>query len=134
VSRHFKHAIVLTLVPAVFMSLVAGGCLLIVHRPGAFVWVIVVSFSAAAICPLLAILALIRITNPKISLVDLIVCAVVSLLAAVLFNVALKSGIQEISGRHLSSAGSRVLWLNLLGWVMGIIELARFVSALPEAK
>jgi hypothetical protein len=134
VSRYFKHATILTVVPAIFMSLVAGGCLLIVQRPGAFVWVVVVSFSAAAVCPLLSLLALLRITHPKVSLFDLIVCAAVSLLAAVLFNVALKSGIQEISGRHLSGAASRMLWLDLVGWVMGIIELARFVSALPQAK
>jgi hypothetical protein len=94
VSRYFKHATILTVVPAVFMPLVAGGCLLIAQRPGAFVWVVVVSFSAAAVCPLLSLLALLRITHPKVSLFDLIICAAVSLLAAVLFNVALKSGVQ----------------------------------------
>lgn len=133
-KKYFTHTIILTLAPAIFMSLVAGGCLLIAHRPGAFVWVIIVSFFAAASCPLLAILVLLRITRVKISLFQLIVSALASLVAAVLFNVGLKSGIHEISGRDLSPAATRVLWLNILGWGMGIIELARFVSALPQEK
>lgn len=133
-KKYFTHTIVLTLVPAVFMSLVAGGCLLIARRPSAFVWVVVVSFSAAASCPLLTLLVLLRLTHVKISLFQLIVTAVASLVAAVLLNVGLRVGIEEVSGRHLSPTGARVLWLNIIGWGMGIIELARFVSALPEEK
>ena len=115
------------------MSVIAGVCLLLIaHWPAAFVWVIIVSLLAEAICPLLSTLALIRITRPRISLLDLVLCAVGSLVVGVLFNVALKSGIHEISGRHLSPAAARMLWLNLVGWVIGLFELARFVSALPR--
>ena len=115
------------------MSVIAGVCLLLIaHWPAAFVWVIIVSLLAVAICPLLAVLALIRFTRPKILLFDLILCALGSLVVGILFNLALKSGIHEISGRHLSPAAARTLWLNLAGWVVGLFELARFVSALPR--
>jgi len=134
VSRYFKHAIILTLFAAVFMSFVAVVCLLIAHWPGAFVWVIVVSLLGAAFCPLLATLGLLRFTRVALSLFDLIACAAVSLAVLALFNVAFRSGIHEISGRHLSPAAARMLWLNLVGWIMGLFALARFVSGLPEKK
>jgi hypothetical protein len=88
------------------MSLVAGGCVLVAHWPGAFVWVIVLSISAAASCPLLAILGLLRITRVNISLFHLIVAAAVSLPATILFNVGLKSGIQRVSGLYHSATGA----------------------------
>jgi len=132
-KKYFTHTIILTLVPAVFMSVIAGACvLLIAHWPTAFPWVIIVSLLAVALCPLLAVVALIRITGPKISLFDLILCALGPLVVGILFNGALKSGIHEISGRHLSPAAARMLWLNLVGWIMGLFALARFVSALPR--
>jgi hypothetical protein len=130
-KKYFTHPIILTLVPAVFMSVIAGVCLLLVAQwPAVFSWVIIVSLLGAAACPLLAMLALLRIKRVKISLSDLIVCALGSLLAAVLFNIALKSGIHAISGHRLSAAAARMLWLNLIGWVMGLFGFARFVSAL----
>lgn len=134
-NKHFTHAIILTLVPAVFMSVVAGVCvLLIAHWPAVFVWVIIVSLYATAICPLLAVLALLRVKRVNVSLFEIIVPVTASLVAVALFNVALKCGIQNMSGRHLSSAAGRALWINLIGWVIGIFTLLRFVSALPDDK
>jgi len=131
-NKYFTHTIILTLVPAALMSVIVVVCLLLVaHWPAVFSWVIIVSLVGAAACPLLAMLALLRIKRVKISLFDLIVCALGSLLAAVLFNVALKSGIHAISGHYLSAAAARMLWLNLIGWLMGLFAFARFVSALP---
>jgi hypothetical protein len=133
-NRYFKDTVILTLFAAVFMSLVAVVCLLIAHWLGAFGWVIIISFFAAAVCPLLATLGLLRFTRVALSLFDLIACAAVSLVVVALFNVAFRSGIHEISGRHLSRLASRGLWFDILGWVMGLITLARFVSGLPEKK
>jgi hypothetical protein len=132
-DKYFVHAIILTLVPAVLMSVVAGVCvLLIAHWPAVFLWVIIASLYATAICPLLAMLALLRVKQVKISLFEIIVSVAASLVAVALFNVALKCGIQNISGRHLSSAAGRALWFNVIGWVIGIFTLLHFVSALPD--
>jgi hypothetical protein len=134
-NKHFTPALILTLVPAIFMAVVAGICgLLIAHWPAVFVWVIIVSLYATAICPLLAMLALLRVKQVKISLFEISLSVAASLVAVALFNVALKSGIQNMSGRHVSSAAGRALWFNLIGWVIGIITLLRFVSALHGEK
>ena len=131
-NKYFTHTIILTLVPAVFMSVIAGVCmLLIANWPAVFVWVIIVSLVGVAACPLLAMLALLKLKRVKISLFEIIVSVVASLVVAVLFNVALKSGIHAISGHHLSAAAALMLWLNLVGWIMGLFAFARFVSALP---
>ena len=116
------------------MSLIAGVCLLFVRQPGAFAWVIIISLIAAGFCPLFAILTLLRITRTEISLFDLIAAAVIPLVIVVLYNATLKLSIHEVLGRDLSRVATRLLWLDVLGWVLGLITLARFVSRLPERK
>ena len=129
-TKYFTHTLILTLFPAFLMSAVGGVCLLIVQKPGAFAWVIIVSLFAAALCPLLAIMSLLRITRAEISLFDLIAAAAISLVIVVSYNGALEFAIHEILGRTLKRAASGLLWLDIAGWALGFITLARFISLL----
>lgn len=134
--RYFRDSIILALSSGAFVLLVAAICSLVVYVPNGLAWdaVVIAAFFSMAVCPLLATLVLLK-TNPgPLLLFDLIACGIISLLAVGLLNGAFSFFVHQLSGRHISHGAWRMLWIDTVGWPMGLITLFRFVSRLPEAK
>jgi hypothetical protein len=134
--HYFKRSLILVLSSAAFVLVIAGICSLVVYVPTGFAWemVVIVALSSLAACPLLTTLVLLKTGRGPLRLFDLIACGIISLLAVGLLNGALSFFTYQLSGRHISHAAWRMLWLDSLGWLIGLFTLFRFVSGLPEAK
>ena len=122
---YLKHALILVVFTAVFVILVAAICSLVVYVPIDIGWrmVIAITLISLGACPLLATHFLWKVVRPPLLVFDVTACTVISLLAIALLNYALSFFIYKQSGKYVSGYAWHMLWINWLGWLVGMVKL-----------